>query len=113
MHGVTRLGYPYDLSGMADVPNLPESDLVGTVRYHHLLTGRQLETKNLMFDYIERYVDALLPLARAQRPAILHGASNHWNGFAAVKAAQRLGITSVYEVRGLWEVTRASRRCST
>lgn len=109
VHGVTRLGYPYDLSGMADVPDLPESELVGTVRYHHLLTGRQIEKKNPMFDYTERYVDALLPLARAQRPAILHGASNHWNGFAAVKAARRLGIASVYEVRGLWEVTRASR----
>ncbi|MCT2260343.1 glycosyltransferase family 4 protein [Brachybacterium muris] len=107
--GVTRLGYPYDMPKMADVPDLPARETVGDVDYHHLLTGRQIEKKNPMFGYTDRYVDALLPLARAEQPAILHGASNHWNGLAAVKAGNILGIPSVYEVRGLWEVTRASR----
>jgi hypothetical protein len=82
--GVTRLGYPYDMPKMADVPNLPAREVVGEVDYHHLLTGRQIEKKNPMYDYVARYVDALLPLAREERPAILHGASNHWNGLAAV-----------------------------
>lgn len=107
--GVTRLGYPYDMPKMADVPDLPPHEVVGEVDYHHLLTGRQIEKKNPMHDYVTRYVDALLPLARVERPAILHGASNHWNGLAAVKAGRILGIPSVYEVRGLWEVTRGSR----
>ncbi|MFC0675720.1 glycosyltransferase [Brachybacterium hainanense] len=107
--GVTRLGYPYDMPKMADVPDLPAQELVGDVDYHHLLTGRQIEKKNPMFDYVARYTDALLPLARAERPAILHGASNHWNGLAAVRTGNLLGIPSVYEVRGLWEVTRGSR----
>jgi glycosyltransferase involved in cell wall biosynthesis len=107
--GVTRLGYPYDMPKMADVPDLPAREVVGEVDYHHLLTGRQIEKKNPMHDYVSRYVDALLPLARAERPAILHGASNHWNGLAAVTAGRILGIPSVYEVRGLWEVTRGSR----
>ncbi|WP_169928776.1 glycosyltransferase [Brachybacterium ginsengisoli] len=107
--GVTRLGYPYDMPKMADVPELPASEVVGEVDYHHLLTGRQIEKKNPMHDYVARYTDALLPLARAERPAILHGASNHWNGLAAVQTGRLLGIPSVYEVRGLWEVTRGSR----
>ncbi|RRR18461.1 hypothetical protein DS079_09655 [Brachybacterium paraconglomeratum] len=107
--GVTRLGYPYDMPKMADVPDLPPHEVVGEVDYHHLLTGRQIEKKNPMHDYVSRYVDALLPLAREERPAILHGASNHWNGLAAVMAGRILGIPSVYEVRGLWEVTRGSR----
>lgn len=107
--GVTRLGYPYDMPGMADVPELPPRDQVGEVTYHHLLTGRQIEKKNPMFDYTERYLDALLPVARTERPAVVHGASNHWNGLTAVKAANLLGIPSVYEVRGLWEITRGSR----
>src|SRR5699024_815955 len=107
--GVTRLGYPYDMPGMADAPELPVQERVGVVDYHRLLTGRHIEKKNPMYDYTERYAEALLPLARAERPAILHGASNHWNGLAAVKTGRLLGIPSVYEVRGLWEVTRASR----
>jgi glycosyltransferase involved in cell wall biosynthesis len=32
------------------------------------------------------------------------------NGLAVVYAARKLGIKSVYEVRGLWEVTRMSRQ---
>ncbi|GIS44783.1 MAG: hypothetical protein Ct9H90mP16_18530 [Candidatus Poseidoniales archaeon] len=32
------------------------------------------------------------------------------NGHAANLVAQELGIPSVYEVRGLWEITRASRQ---
>src|SRR5699024_6555073 len=107
--GVTRLGYPYDMPGMADAPDLPAQERVGVVDYHRLLTGRHIEKKNPMYDYTERYTEALLPLARTERPAILHGASNHWNGLAAVKTGRHLGIPSVYEVRGLWEVTRASR----
>src|SRR5699024_10349667 len=100
--GVTRLGYPYDMPGMADAPELPVQERVGVVDYHRLLTGRHIEKKNPMYDYTERYTVALLPLARAERPAILHGASNHWNGLAAVKTGRLLGIPSVYEVRGLW-----------
>ena len=34
------------------------------------------------------------------------------NGYAAVSVAKRLGVKSIYEVRGLWEVTRASRQKS-
>lgn len=40
---------------------------------------------------------------------MLHAASNHWNGLAGVAAARQLGIPSIYEVRGLWEITRGSR----
>ena len=107
--GTTRLGYPYDMPNMADLPDLPPREHVGEVEYFHLLTGRQIEKKNPMFGYVERYMSALLPLARQERPVILHGASNHWNGLAAIKTARILGIRSVYEVRGLWEVTRGSR----
>src|SRR5699024_4954023 len=71
--------------------------------------SRELEKKNPMFEYTERYAAALLRLARAERPATLHGAANHWNGLTAVRTAKLLGIPSVYEVRGLWEITRASR----
>src|SRR5699024_6340158 len=105
----TRLGYPYDMPKMADAPELPAREQVGEVGYHHLPTGRESEQKNPRFDYTERDVGARLPLARDARPAVLHGAPNYGNGLAAVTAGRRLGIPSVYEVRGLWEVTRASR----
>ncbi|MGP9846374.1 glycosyltransferase [Brachybacterium sp. 107] len=107
--GVTRLGYPYDMPGNAEVPDVPLHDVVGNVDYRRLLTSREIEKKNPLFHYTERYSSALLDLAKEQRPAIIHAASNHLNGLTAVKTARQLGIPSVYEVRGLWEVTRGSR----
>lgn len=107
--GVTRLGYPYDMPGMEDLPDVPRQDRVGNVEYHRLLTGREIEKKNPLFPYTERYSAALQELAKAERPALIHAASNHWNGLTAVKTARSLGIPSIYEVRGLWEITRGSR----
>lgn len=107
--GVTRLGYPYDMPGKAEVPDVPLHDVVGNVDYRRLLKSREIEKKNPLFHYTERYSSALLDLAKEQRPAIIHAASNHWNGLTAVKTARKLGIPSIYEVRGLWEVTRGSR----
>ena len=107
--GVTRLGYPYDMPGKAELPDVPMHEVVGNVDYRRLLKGRDIEKKNPLFHYTERYSSALLELAKEQRPAIIHAASNHWNGLTAVKTARQLGLPSIYEVRGLWEVTRGSR----
>ncbi|MGP9490379.1 glycosyltransferase family 4 protein [Glutamicibacter sp. AOP5-A2-7] len=107
--GVTRLGYPYDMPGMAEIDDVSSADRVGRVDYRRLLAGRDVEKKNPLFDYVQRYSQHLQRLAKSEKPAIIHAASNHWNGLAAVTAANRLGIPSVYEVRGLWEVTRGSR----
>lgn len=107
--GVTRLGYPYDMPGKAELPDVPLHEVVGEVDYRRLLKGREIEKKNPLFDYTERYSRSLLELAKAERPAIIHAASNHWNGLTAVKTARQLGLPSIYEVRGLWEVTRGSR----
>lgn len=107
--GVTRLGYPYDMPGKADIPDVAMHDVVGNVDYRRLVRNRDIEKKNPMFHYTERYSSELLDLAKERRPAIIHAASNHWNGLTAVKTARKLGIPSIYEVRGLWEVTRGSR----
>ncbi|MGP9604700.1 glycosyltransferase family 4 protein [Brachybacterium sp. AOP42-E1-35] len=107
--GVTRLGYPYDMPGMEDLPDVPLHQQVGNVDYRRLLAGREIERKNPLFSYTERYSAALHELATTERPSIIHAASNHWNGLTAVKTARTLGIPSIYEVRGLWEITRGSR----
>ncbi|MFF2824134.1 glycosyltransferase [Arthrobacter koreensis] len=109
VEGVTRLGYPFDMPGKADLGPIDSSHLVDGVTYSHLSTQPGLEMKKPLFDYVQRYAAALEAFASQRKPAILHAASNHWNGLATVTAANRLGIPSVYEVRGLWEVTRGSR----
>lgn len=107
--GVTRLGYPYDMPGKDDLTDVPFRDHIDGVDYLRLLTGDQVEKKNPLYDYVQRYSAELTAAAKRERPAIVHAASNHWNGLTAVNVARRLGLPSIYEVRGLWEVTRGSR----
>lgn len=109
VQGVTRLGYPYDMPGKEQLGPLEPVDVVDGVPYHRLSTEPGLEMKNPIQLYVDRYSRALAKLARAERPFALHAASNHWNGLAVVETARQLGIPSIYEVRGLWEVTRGSR----
>jgi len=109
VQGVTRLGYPYDMPEMGLLGPIESTVTVEGVPYNRLSTSEGLETKTPLQSYISRYVKALKTHASAARPFVLHAASNYWNGLAGVSAARELGIPSIYEVRGLWEITRGSR----
>ncbi|GAA4283363.1 hypothetical protein GCM10022261_08940 [Brevibacterium daeguense] len=109
MVGVTRLGYPYDMPQYKELGPIQAIDIVNGVPYHRLSTEPGLEMKKPIQQYVDRYVERLKVFAEDEKPFLLHAASNHWNGLAAVSAALQLGLPSVYEVRGLWEVTRGSR----
>lgn len=109
MAAVTRLGYPFDAPGHDELTGIPGHDVIDGVDYLRLTTSPGRWLKNPITDYVQQYSEALEVLARRERPFVVHAASNHWNGLTAVETARRLGLPSVYEVRGLWEVTRASR----
>lgn len=49
-----------------------------------------------------RYRQAILEIARKERPDIIHAHSSYTNAYAALPAVQRLGLPLVYEVRTLW-----------
>ena len=107
--GVTRIGYPQDCAPFRDLPIEPMS-VVDGVAYHRLpRPGWPLFGGVPMTEFLGEYTEAVVELARRERPELLHAAANNPNGLAANAAARALGIKSVYEVRGLWEVTRASR----
>ena len=107
----SRLGYPHDLSSHKNLsPEQSSIDVVDQLNYHRLFTKiNQYGVANLI-DYIENYAAELITLANKQDISIIHAASNFMNGIAANYAARTLGIKSVYEVRGLWEITRMSRQ---
>jgi len=109
VQGVTRLGYPFDMPQMEALSPIAPSDIIDGVPYQRLSVSPGTESKQPLQAYVSRYVAELKKLARAQRPFVMHAASNHWNGLAGVSAARELGIPSIYEVRGLWEITRGSR----
>ncbi len=116
MYGMTRLGFPFDVNiqrGL-NVPEvtagqaIPDTESIDGVRYCRILDGQMNLLTLPTDDYLHRYQENLLSLCAKHRPALIHGASNFRNGIAATETARILGLPSIYEVRGLWEMTRAS-----
>jgi glycosyltransferase involved in cell wall biosynthesis len=60
--------------------------------------------------FIHRMADRLVDHFKTFQPTIVQAASNYRNALPALMAARRLGIPFIYEVRGLWELTAASRK---
>ena len=109
IRAVSRLGYPLDLEKHKGKLVTDES-IIDNIPYHRLKANRNGYGEIPLKSYIEKYAENLHQLCMKLRPSILHGASNHMNGHAVNLVAQELGIPSVYEVRGLWEITRISRQ---
>jgi len=101
---VTRPGYPRDRPDASG--EVQEKWQVDGVSYSALPgRGRALPAD----EALEEAVAALMVVIGSVRPAVVHAASNHENALPALIAARRMGIPFVYEVRGLWELTAASK----
>lgn len=105
---VTRPGYPRDIAEELENEDVPEvwEDPEG-VPYHRLFEPYRNHCD--MKQYITLSADRLEEKFRELRPELVMSASNHITGLPALIAARRLGIPFIYEVRGLWEITRLSR----
>jgi len=109
VHGIARFGYPndrYDFLGASMVAS--EADVDGLV-YRFAPDRRGFRGLNEQ-DYHDRAVATLVRQCAELRPALIHSASNYQVGLAGTAAARGLGIPSIYEVRGLWHMTRASKQ---
>ncbi|MGJ8530401.1 glycosyltransferase family 4 protein [Maritalea sp.] len=105
----TRPGFPWDRPNVLNEAEEvgTEQSLVDEVGYVHSPTDFVEEDP---LTYIQRAAQSLVDRFRADPPAVVHAASNYRNGLPALIAARQLGIPFVYEVRGLWELTAASRQ---
>jgi glycosyltransferase involved in cell wall biosynthesis len=107
---VTRLGYP------AAIPNMPRNEALNVVEYVDNVPYLRLVghgDSQIVSASSRAYINANIAAAAREagrfRPSIIHGASNYITGLTAVGLARALNIPSVYEVRGLWEITALSR----
>lgn len=105
VNATLRPGYPADRG--LEVPGGTRSHLLEDISYRHL-SGPHLYRSGLD-QFVAQASGALEELAREVRPALIHAASNHANALPALIAARRVGVPFVYEVRGLWEITAATR----
>lgn len=93
---VTRLGFPVAQGHLA-----ARTEVVSGVRYHRLLAAEGSD--------VAQFGRRLANLARQEQTDVLHAATDHVNGRAALFAAHEIGCPMVYEVRGFLEDSWASR----
>lgn len=109
--GVTRPGYPSDHKAHISKPlpaKIPVFDEIDDVRYERCEQSWRRSSATLA-EYVDAFALRVEALARQHKCCLIHAASNFPNGLAAALASRRLGIPAIYEVRGLWELTRLSR----
>lgn len=105
--GLTRPGYPWDRSKADGADRGSDAETVGQVDYHRIRTPRRdMMTQQ---DYVEDAATAFERKIAELRPMAVLAASNWESALPAGIAARRLGLPFFYEVRGFWEMTRASK----
>jgi glycosyltransferase involved in cell wall biosynthesis/2-polyprenyl-3-methyl-5-hydroxy-6-metoxy-1,4-benzoquinol methylase len=102
---VTRAGYPLDVKDTAFTS--AEDSVIDGIQYRRILDptikGEKLE------NYMRKSIQAYIDVYKEIRPACVIAASSFRHALPSIIAAKRLGIPTIYEVRGFWEVTRISR----
>lgn len=112
VHGLSRPGYPTDHKKHISfkLPTvIPDFDLIDGIHYFRC-NQKVRKSSMTLTEYVEFFSKEIINLAKKHKVSIIHAASNYPNGIAANIAAKQLGIRSIYEVRGLWEITRLSRQ---
>lgn len=105
VHAVTRPGYPWDRRDSLALP-VKDSFTHNDISYTHFRKPGIL--KQVACSAVSA-AGMLEKYALANGISCIHAASNHVNALPALIAARRLGLPFQYEMRGLWELTRASR----
>jgi glycosyltransferase involved in cell wall biosynthesis len=106
MRPVARPGFPGDSGPGWRDRDLPDASEVEGVMYRLLAKPSRRETTHM--GYLVEAVAKFKDLIVRERPALVHAASNYMTALPALIAAREMGIPFIYEVRGFWDMTRAS-----
>ncbi|EED32007.1 hypothetical protein NOR53_3378 [gamma proteobacterium NOR5-3] len=101
----TRLGYPWDLFDV-EIEVGAEYTIYEHLKYKHFYDPRK-RISGPESEYINEYADLLAQEAALRGVTVIHAHSSYVNGLAACMAAKKIGIVAVYEMRGLWHLSRA------
>ena len=107
MNVFARAGYPRD-TGFHPDSIMGTTNVDGVPYAFDMMDGRG--QFSLPLDaYVDKAASYLVECADSIQPNIIHTASNYTCGLAGVEAARRLGLPSIFEMRGLWHITRWSK----
>ena len=109
IYPITRVGFPSEFSNDTTGLGKEEDLLIDSLQYFRLDKKGYRWNEVTVSEYIQNYASMLADFSKNKNATIIQGASSYVNGLAAVNAGKILNIPSIYEVRGFWEITRASR----
>ena len=102
----TRAGYPWDIQKHRHLDNAIKENTIDGINYIRLSNIEKNFKKGSDLEYINSYAKELEKEVKKHDVTILHACSNYLNAHATIKVANLLKIPCIYEVRGLWHVTR-------
>jgi len=105
VRAATRPGFPWDAGIKGLNKGYHEAQLDGVT--YAAVSGWNLNKTPLDY-YLSQAADHYLREAQTSGAEMIIAASNHITALPALLAARRLGLPFIYEVRGLWEITKAS-----
>ena len=110
MAAVTKLGFPYDFWPEAAVGDgVPAVDVVDGIPYHrNLLPGVTDYQRYPLADHVLAAAEPVR-VATEHRASLVHAASLFDVGLTGARAADRLGLPFVYEMRGLKQLLEGAR----
>ncbi len=102
---MTRPGYPWDRKNVLKMPKRNNTWIEG-IQYLHSPAPSQGLPLSIYWQQAELRI---MEVAKKNKISAIHAASNYVNALPALLAAKRLGIPFYYEMRGLWDWSRASK----
>ena len=105
-----RVGYPNDRYDYIGSKIVDSYSTVDGIDYYFTPSRTKSIGKLDIKQYQKESINLILKQAKEFNPSIIHCASNYSCGLAATASAKILGIPSIYEMRGLWHVTRTAKQ---
>lgn len=99
---ITRAGYPCDVIKDSEF----KSTIIDDIEYRSIPGAHYYDDP--LDQYIENSANAITQELSKILPKVVIGASAFYTSLPALIASRKLGIPFIYEIRGLWEITRSS-----
>ena len=103
---VTRPGYPWDRKDSMHSSSVQNHEVIDGVDYFHYRSSNIAALP--LNEFFDQAATALYQHIVAHKITTVIAASNYMNALPALIAARKAGIRFTYDVRGLWEYSKAS-----
>lgn len=104
---VTRPGFPSDFNHDIKKKKILK-EIIDDIPYYRI--EQDIFYRHTpIYKYLNIFTKKISKIIKLEKPDVVHAASNYVNGLAALRAARMANLPFIYEIRGFWELTTASK----